>query len=302
LLRQVSPLLPEQPEDILRLFVRLGEIHDLGLVPDRIFITRILPLVSGSLLQFLGTCLREGRSWVACKSQLLEEYFPHFVLERLVRDIIVFNFQGERQSMRVYVEQVFQAANFLHYGATEEQLVDRVVMNFHPDVLNQAAVLDRPRSLGDLRRVAGLVEEKFSVLKERRRLDPGVVKGTDRGAEYRGTARNIWRRAQAPTVASTGYWGCGEAGHFRMNCPQKKYAVGKRAASRRSGGPRAKFLSSVQKIGVYPADPPLWVMLKLKVGKVPALVDTGAQFSCVRAEVAEFLYLTGEPCNSLHVP
>jgi hypothetical protein len=55
LLRQVSPLLSEQPEDILRLFVRLGEIHDVGFVQDRIFITRLLPLVSGSLLQFLGT-------------------------------------------------------------------------------------------------------------------------------------------------------------------------------------------------------------------------------------------------------
>jgi hypothetical protein len=37
-------------------------------------------------------------------------------------------------------------------------------------------------------------------------------------------------------------------------------------------------------------------MLGVKGGKVPALVDTGAQFSCVRADVAEFLYLTGEPC------
>ena len=33
------------------------------------------------------------------------------------------------------------------------------------------------------------------------------------------------------------------------------------------------------------------------MGKVPALVDTGAQFSCVRADVAESLYLTGEPCS-----
>ena len=37
-------------------------------------------------------------------------------------------------------------------------------------------------------------------------------------------------------------------------------------------------------------------MLRLKGGEVPALVDTGAQFSCVRSDVAEFLYLTGEPC------
>jgi hypothetical protein len=37
-------------------------------------------------------------------------------------------------------------------------------------------------------------------------------------------------------------------------------------------------------------------MLQLKVGKVPALVDTGALFSCVCSDVVEYLYLTGEPC------
>jgi hypothetical protein len=115
---QVTPL-SEQPEDILR----LGEIHDLGLVQDRIFITRILPPISGSRLQFWGACLREGRIWVVCKSRLLDEYFPNFVWERLIRDL-VFNFQAVEQSMQVYVEQVFQAANFLQYVATEEQLVD----------------------------------------------------------------------------------------------------------------------------------------------------------------------------------
>jgi hypothetical protein len=176
-----------------------------GLVLDRMFITRILPLVSGSLLQFLGTCLREERSWVVCKSRSLGEYFPHFVRDRFIGDLIVFNFQGEGQSMRVYVEQVFQAANFLQYGATKEQLVDRVVMNFHPDVSSQAAVLDWPRSLSDLRLVAGLVEEKFSVLRERQSLDPGVIKGAD----SRGTARNVRSRPEAPAVASAR---CGAVG------------------------------------------------------------------------------------------
>jgi len=41
---------------------------------------------------------------------------------------------------------------------------------------------------------------------------------------------------------------------------------------------------------------PLWVNLELKVGKVPALIDTGAQFSCIRSDVAEFLNLWEEPC------
>ena len=37
-------------------------------------------------------------------------------------------------------------------------------------------------------------------------------------------------------------------------------------------------------------------MLNLKVGQVPALVDTGAQFSCIQSDVIEYLYLRGEYC------
>jgi len=38
-------------------------------------------------------------------------------------------------------------------------------------------------------------------------------------------------------------------------------------------------------------------MLELKTGKVPALIDTAAQFSCIRSDVAEFIYLREEPCS-----
>jgi hypothetical protein len=52
----------------------------------------------------------------------------------------------------------------------------------------------------------------------------------------------------------------------------------------------------ISKIAVVPRDSLLWVQLEFKVGKVPGLIDTGAQFSCVRTDVAEFLYLMCEPC------
>jgi hypothetical protein len=84
LLRQVKPLCSKRPEDILRIWVRLDDIHALALADDRVFITRILPLVPAGLLQFLGACLCEGNNWAECKAQLLEEYFPHFVRESLI--------------------------------------------------------------------------------------------------------------------------------------------------------------------------------------------------------------------------
>jgi hypothetical protein len=54
LLRQVSPLRSEEPEHILQFFVRIEETFELGLVDDRSFVTRILPLVSGNVLRFWG--------------------------------------------------------------------------------------------------------------------------------------------------------------------------------------------------------------------------------------------------------
>ena len=40
-------------------------------------------------------------------------------------------------------------------------------------------------------------------------------------------------------------------------------------------------------------------MLSVKERKIPAIVDTGAQFSCIRSDVIEYLYLTGLPCSFL---
>jgi hypothetical protein len=87
MLRQVPSLSSEEPGTIMWLFVRLDNIHGIRLADDKGFITRILPLVSGRLLTFFGSCLRTNNSWAQCKSQLLQEYFPHFVRERLIRDL-----------------------------------------------------------------------------------------------------------------------------------------------------------------------------------------------------------------------
>ena len=100
----MAPLSSEEPEEILRLFVLVGEIYDLGITDDREFITRVLPLVSGSPLITLCSSLRGGCSWAQCKVQLLEEYFPYFVRERLIRDHIVLKFHVPSDIARVHRE------------------------------------------------------------------------------------------------------------------------------------------------------------------------------------------------------
>ena len=172
LLRSIPQLCSGEPTEIMRLFVRLDEVYDLKLVMDSEFVIRIMPLVRGSLLRFFGICLRERCSWAESKSRLLDEYFPYFVRERLIMDLIIFNFQGEGQNLREYIGQVFQVAKFLQYDATE-QLVDRVVMNLHTRLLAQATLLGRPRSLQELYGIVTIIEEKCAVANERKRGRPG---------------------------------------------------------------------------------------------------------------------------------
>jgi hypothetical protein len=57
----MSPLDSEEPEAIMK-FVRLDETHELGLVEDRVFIIRILPLFLVSVLKFVGRCLQQRKT------------------------------------------------------------------------------------------------------------------------------------------------------------------------------------------------------------------------------------------------
>jgi len=155
------------------------------------------------------------------------------VRERLIRDLIVFNCHGEGQSMRVYFDQVFQAAEFLQYEANEPQLVDRVVMNLHPQVLGQAAFLEKPRSRKDLYRLAGLIEETFSVLQERGRLDPEVTRGAPNSSGGGGRPRDDRGNPRGPERSSVRCWECGQQGHVRRSCPGRNAPSGN---AQRPGG------------------------------------------------------------------
>jgi hypothetical protein len=76
------------------------------------------------------------------------------------------------EPLRGYIERISQAATFLQYQTSEQQLVDRILMNLDSYILVQAALLDLPRSIKYLNRVVSLIEEKISVSRERLRANP----------------------------------------------------------------------------------------------------------------------------------
>jgi hypothetical protein len=99
-------------------------------------------------------------------------------------------------------------------------LVDRVVMNFHPSVLNHAAFVDRLRTIKELYQVVGIVEEKFAVAQERQRLEsPSTDIHNSRGVPRPGPAH-----AASPLKC----WNCGGSGHIRQDCPRRVQSSGNR--------------------------------------------------------------------------
>jgi hypothetical protein len=114
----------------------------------------------------------------------------------------VFNFHHEGQLVRNYIDKVFAAAKFLGYATDEQQLVDRIVMNLHPSILAQAAFLERPHSRAQLYSAVGLIEERFSVLRERQRTQS--VPNASRGDSSRGreTSRKRQVNPQSPGAGS----------------------------------------------------------------------------------------------------
>ena len=151
LLRDVPRLVSEEPGEILWFFVDIKAIYDLNLVPDKIFWLKVLPKAKGSLLSFVGQSMKDGESWNVCKTRLLREYFPLFVREKMIRELIVFNFQEEGRPVREFIKEVTDAAEFLQYNASQAEVVERVLMNLHPDILAQEALLPRPVSFQELR-------------------------------------------------------------------------------------------------------------------------------------------------------
>jgi hypothetical protein len=119
LLKDVPRLTSEEPKEILKVFVDIKAIYELKLVPDNVFLMRLLPKVRGRLLTFSGECISHGESWEQCKARVLREYFPLFVWEKIIRELVVFQFQERDCPLREFIKEVVDAAGFLKYRASE---------------------------------------------------------------------------------------------------------------------------------------------------------------------------------------
>jgi len=164
-----------------------------------------------------GKCISHGDSWEQYKALGLKEYFPLFVRKKVIRELLVFYFQERVSTLRKFINEEVDAAEFLQFRASEEELLDSILTDLHPQILAQAAFLPRPRAYIELKDMVGLEEERLPVLTERQSLDTGssssqmVEKGklSDKKA---GGAAGVGKQSSKnePTC-----WRCGKEDMFR---------------------------------------------------------------------------------------
>jgi hypothetical protein len=147
--------------------------------------------------------------------------------------LLVFNFHEKTRPIRQFIQEVEEAAEILQYNASEADVVDRILMNLHPEILAQSALLPHPTSYRELRSLVGLVEERMVVLAEWKRS--GVV--TSNHSEQRGgrdpeqrvsrerdqvrpsmkPSGEVGRKSRVPNSNAT-CWKCCKPGHLQRDC------------------------------------------------------------------------------------
>jgi len=173
--------------------------------------------------------------------------------------------------------------------ASEQLLVERVLINLHPDILAQAPFWDKPRSLKGLCQVVGFIEDKIAVVPERQRME-GIWHSSG-DVTYDSQTVSPVQKGRRRNVGSVVGW------DTLRKMPPEECIFGKRAIAQRRVGPQQFVLSGLPKVTAATSFVSLWVTLELKTGNVPALADTRAQFSCVRSVVIEFLYMGEKRCT-----
>jgi hypothetical protein len=192
-------------------------------------------------------------------------------------------------------------------------------MNIHPEILGQAALLPRPTSYKELCDLVGLIEERLAVLAERTRPKAGTSSRPNhektRGKEWEESKAEVRREPQAQR-GQVKCWECGKIGHIQRQCKRgsskgtvavltpttESSKESSRVQNNKTVGRQEKNYEHKQGQGRGSARPRrsnrrervekapckgslLWVTVKFAVGNVKALVDTGAQFTCIRRDV-----------------
>jgi len=85
-------------------------------------------------------------------------------------------------------------------------------MSIHPHVLAQVAFLERPHSRKELHNAVPLIEEKFSVLKERQWTQSRKVTASREESRRTEASRNASVNSHTPKC-----WNCGCLGHMQCN-------------------------------------------------------------------------------------
>jgi hypothetical protein len=177
LIKSISLMLDSDPENILNLLIRAGEIVGLKLVTDQEFMSLLVSRTSGRLVQIIGGHIGTTHNWGVVQDEIISTFLPPQLKEKFLRLRVLDRFQTASEDLATYVSSVVAAAITLGFEGSELQLVSRLLQNMHPRLKSYLLFVTKPESVKDLYSLATTVAEAVAVEDQRKQLTAPAQQG-----------------------------------------------------------------------------------------------------------------------------
>jgi hypothetical protein len=123
LIMNVPLLMDTDPENVVKILIRVSEVYELKLVSDSEFMSLLVCGTSGRVTQILGAHLGTAQNLAGVRSLIISTFLPPRVKEKYLGSYVLERFQSSLEDMNSHIMSVVGAADIFGFVGSESQLV-----------------------------------------------------------------------------------------------------------------------------------------------------------------------------------
>lgn len=214
-----------RPHDVFKFVIEVQRIVTLGLIPESLIMTYLLPKTQAPLTDILVGSIQTNAPWSECVSRIRQLFFSERARLDLFNAYVLQRFQTPTESFDSYLQTIIWSSNILAPEFAEDELVDIVLDNLLPECQSVIYGRTRPSSIEELYGLSELMiarqvrEEQRTVALATKdsRIPSSNLTPTPGISSYQSTPPPRLPSQRKPPVC----WDCNEVGHVRTVCPRR---------------------------------------------------------------------------------
>lgn len=223
-IEKVSMCQSARPHDVFKFVIEVQRIVTLGLIPDSLIMTYLLPKTQAPLTDILVGSIQTSAPWSECVSRIRQLFFSERVRLDLFNVYVLQRFQSPGESFDSYLQTIIWSANVLAPEFAEDEFVEIVLDNLLPECQSVIYGRTRPSSIDELYGLSELMiarqvreEQRTVALATRESRIPASNLLPTPTVPYQNRPPARLPSQRKPPVC----WDCNEVGHVRTVCPRR---------------------------------------------------------------------------------